>query len=76
MPPKSEIAGHLQSTAVMDWPAWGPTIELACEEFASALARAWPDLREVASTLLDQVRSEQLEAADGFGLLQDLVPRE
>ena len=60
----------------MDWPAWGPTLVDACDEFATAIAQGWPAKAPEASTLLRHAMNGALEAEEAFGLLQDLVPED
>lgn len=71
---RAELVETVQSTAVMDWPSWGPSPNVACEELATGIAIVWPALADAARDLLQQVTSGQVPPLDGFGLLQDLVP--
>jgi hypothetical protein len=69
----AEIRELVENTAVMDWPAWGPTPIAAVEEFATAISIGWPPKAIQARTIWRNAQSGQLDPDDGFGLLQDII---
>lgn len=68
-----ELRSLVKSTAVLDWPAWGPTLPIAIEEFATATSIGWPAKRARAMSILANSRTGQLDGETAFGLLQDLT---
>lgn len=70
-PPPREVGEWVLTTCVMDWPAWGETLEMAVEEFALAIRIAWPHLSPDVERIIRQAPDVGPEEA--FGLLQDLV---